>query len=142
MAIYHANDTLEPGQNFATPEELFRFAQRKYVLETEEQFLRPLYFDWIGGDCDDQAIYIAAWYIARGISLDRVFFAEAAQQKDYFEHVIALIQYGGPGEIMAFDALPGMEFDALSGNQFRLTKLNDTDYQPYILEMKKAHQAA
>jgi len=33
------------------------FAKSKYILETDEQFLRPTYFAMVGGDCDDQAIF-------------------------------------------------------------------------------------
>lgn len=93
-----------------TSQALFEFIQSKYLLEEEEQFLRPLYFSMIGGDCDDQAIFVAAFYLHYGWPPGKIFFIESAERENYFEHIFTAVR-----GIAAFDALPGMKMGELSG---------------------------
>jgi len=103
-----------------TARDLFNFVQTRYILEQEEQFLRPLYFAAVFGDCDDQAIFVAAFYLRHGIPPDDIYLVESAQTEGYFEHIFTMVPRVG-----AFDALPGLRFGELSGTFFRQISIKE-----------------
>lgn len=91
-------------------QKLFHFLQSRYVLEEGEQFLRPEFFALIGGDCDDQAIYCASYYIAHGVDTRNIYFAEISNSPTgEYHHIYTLVDLGS--HVIHFDALPDRRFN-------------------------------
>lgn len=87
---------------------VWRFAQELYQLETGEQLLRPTFFSMVGGDCDDQVIFILSFLAFVGVPPEQVSITEGAFNHGPFEHLFLELQTES-GKI-ALDALPKTPF--------------------------------
>jgi len=112
-----------------SPENLWMFAQSKYLLETEEQLLRPFYFYLIGGDCDDQTIFLGAALLYYGYApIEDIIIVESGYEKGHYPHVFlsVIIQSNGPDKLLfTLDALPGLKFGQRSGKYYVYHELKD-----------------
>lgn len=109
--------------SMATARDLFYYLQNRYVLEEEEQFLRPKYFAMIGGDCDDQMIFALAFYKFFRLSNEKVFIHESGQTSDLMTHIYCSVDLLEGKAI--FDALPENEFGNVTGKYIKTYPLVD-----------------
>lgn len=109
--------------------ELCKFVRSKYLRESGEQILRPIYFAKIGSDCDDGTIFIISCFLAAGIQKKDIYIVEAKenpQEKEYV-HIFCALKDPINGKMLWLDNLPGTEFNRLgySMAQIRITPLTD-----------------
>lgn len=106
---------------------IWRFVQSKYLLETEEQIIRPLFYAQVGGDCDDGFIFIVSFLLAGGISPDKIFVVEAKENfsDDYFCHIFPAVK-DERGRMIWLDNLPQSKFNRLdySENLIKITPVS------------------
>lgn len=98
-------------QNFAkarTLSQVYYFARACYQPEHGEIILHPSLFVQIQrGDCDDQAIFLASYALARGACPSRVFFVFASfDDRPEEDHVF--IALAGKTTLLFLDPSPGM----------------------------------
>jgi len=95
---------------------IFELAQARYTLEEGEQFLRPWYFFQIGGDCDDQAIFILSYLFYIGMPADRTYIVEAGNSEDNVYHIFIAVEItiNNKPKLILMDAIPGYKFDSIN----------------------------
>lgn len=83
----------------------FDLLQSLYKREDGEVLQRPEITLTHGGDCDDQAIVVAAYALLNGISPKNIYFIEAAEKPEAEPvHVYTAVKY--MGSVVAIDPLP------------------------------------
>ena len=95
-----------PSTSTGVLELLFEWEQANYILETEEQLLRPLYFAQVSGDCDDQTIATVAYLVFAGFQHEQIRIVEGGMNPDSYEHIFVKL------------VNPELYIDPLPGNQF------------------------
>jgi len=107
---------------------IWRFVQSKYLLETEEQIIRPLFYAQVGGDCDDGFIFVVSFLLAGGISPDKIFVVEVKEnyQDDFYCHIFPVVQ-DTRGRMIWLDNLPQSRFNKLdySENLINITPVSE-----------------
>ena len=89
-------------------EDAYKYCQQKYAREKEETFMRPDVFKKIGGDCDDQTIFITCLLLCRGVPEDKIIWVICGQNR--YTHIFLIYNQG---QKMFFDMLPDRSFNAL-----------------------------
>ncbi len=86
-------------------ENIYRRLQSLYTREEGEQILRPDYTIRIGGDCDDQFICLVSWWLALGVSANRIYVVLARRrgESEYTHIYPALLENG---LLYHYDMLP------------------------------------
>ena len=108
--------------------DVWKIVQKKYLMEQGEQILRPYYFDQVGGDCDDQCIFLTSLFLAVGCSPHNIFICEAKEVEtdEHYCHIFCAIA-DPRGGVVWLDALPGSEFNRLDYPQecVKITRMSD-----------------
>jgi len=108
LAVKYQDDWNELINYFSDFEEIFKFTIAKYTREEGEQILRPKYYYQVGGDCDDQFIFLTSLLLWFGIRPENIYLALASWNNgETFEHVYAMFKQNRA--IYSLDALPENE---------------------------------
>ena len=110
--IFYIADTYKNDWSIIAPSkkidltDVFFEAQKRYVREQGEQFLRPLFFHQIQGDCDDQTIYILSFLLYNGVPVENLYFIIGKDNMDRDIHIaVGLKTKKG---ILLIDSFPGL----------------------------------
>lgn len=108
--------------------DVWKDVKKKYLMEQGEQILRPFYFDQVGGDCDDQCIFLTSLFLAVGCSPHNIFICEAKEKPtdEHYCHIFCAIA-DPRGGVIWLDALPESEFNRLDYPQdcVKITRMSD-----------------
>ena len=108
--------------------DVWKDVQKKYLMEQGEQILRPFYFDQVGGDCDDQCIFLTSLFLAVGCSPHNIFICEAKEKPtdEHYCHIFCAIA-DPRGGVIWLDALSESKFNQLDypDNCLKITRMSD-----------------
>lgn len=108
--------------------DVWKMVQSKYLLEQGEQILRPFYFEQVGGDCDDQCIFLTSLFLAVRCSPHNIFICEAKEREEdeHYCHIFCAIA-DPRGGVIWLDALPESKFNQLDypDNCLKITRMSD-----------------
>ena len=85
--------------------EILPFMISKYKLVDGEQIIRPIHFYKVGGDCDNQLVFLLAYfYFEYGRQVERDLHFVTVDFHNGMSHIF--LEYKDDSETISFDALP------------------------------------
>lgn len=105
---------------FTNLQEVYNYALKNYKIVKGEQVIRPIHFYEIGGDCDNQVVFILGFLAYSGYNLCNVRIVDQVFHDSNIRHIFL--------QIRASDSLPWTDLNPMPGVHASPEEIKYEDY--------------